>query len=141
MIKLKLQMFGGRGASSGMSIAGRKYGTEYKTLHVKDSVKYIRYNFSMASKNPFETQAKDRIYAIVNFQDEVKSIVFFDSNGMESKEIDISGRAHIVNGERVLPHAHLGYNHGEKGTRKLTEEEQDRVDTILKEWYNFKRRK
>ena len=34
-------MFGGRGASSGMSIAGRKYGTEYKTLHVKDSVKYI----------------------------------------------------------------------------------------------------
>ena len=79
-------MFGGRGASSGMSIAGRKYGTEYKTLHVKDSVKYIRYNFSMASKNPFETQAKDRIYAIVNFQDEVKSIVFFDSNGMKSKE-------------------------------------------------------
>lgn len=50
MIKLKLQMFGGRGASSGMSITGRKYGTEYKTLHVKDSVKYIRYNFSMASK-------------------------------------------------------------------------------------------
>ena len=40
MIKLKLQMFGGRGASSGMSIAGRKYGTEYKTLHVKDSVKW-----------------------------------------------------------------------------------------------------
>lgn len=50
MIKLKLQMFGGRGASSGMSIAGRKYGTEYKTLHVKDSVKYIRYNFQWHQK-------------------------------------------------------------------------------------------
>lgn len=92
----------------------------------------------MASKNPFETQAKDRIYAIVNFQDEVKSIVFFDSNGMKSKEIDISGRAHIVNGERVLPHAHLDYNHGENGTRKPTEDEQAEIDTILKEWYNFK---
>lgn len=134
-------MFGGRGASSGMSIAGRKYGTEYKTLHQTGNVKYIRYNLSMASKNPFETKATNRIYAIVNFQDEVKSIVFFDSNGMKSKEIDITGRAHKINGERVLPHAHLGYNHGENGTRKLTEEEQARVDTILNEWYNFKRRK
>lgn len=50
MIKLELQMFGGRGASSGMSIAGRKYGTEYKTLHQSGNVKYIRYNLSMASK-------------------------------------------------------------------------------------------
>ena len=141
MIKLKLQMFGGRGASSGMSIAGRKYGTEYKTLHVKDSVKYIRYNFSMASKNPFETQAKDRIYAIVNFQDEVKSIAFFDSNGMKCKEYDIRGHVHKIDGEWILPHAHLGYFHGENGTRKLTPEEKQDVDIILREWYNFKRRK
>lgn len=141
MIKLKLQMFGGRGASSGMSIAGRKYGTEYKTLHQSGNVKYIRYNLSVASKNPFETQAKDRIYAIVNFQDEVKSIVFFDSNGMKCKEYDIRGHVHKIDGEWILPHAHLGYFHGENGTRKLTPEEKQDVDIILREWYNFKRRK
>lgn len=120
MIKLKLQMFVGRGASSGMSIAGRKYGTEYKTLHQSGNVKYIRYNLSMASKNPFETQAKDRIYAVVNFRDEIKSIVFFDSKGMKSKEYDIVGQAHRIDGELILPHVHLDYNHGENGTRKPT---------------------
>lgn len=141
MIKLELQMFGGRGASSGMSIAGRKYSTEYKTLHQLRNIKYIRYNLSMASKNPFETQASNRIYAVVNFRDEIKSIVFFDSKGMKSKEYDIVGQAHRIDGELVLPHVHLGYNHGENGTRKPTEEEQAEIDTILKEWYNFKHRK
>ncbi len=95
----------------------------------------------MASKNPFETQASNRIYAVVNFRDEIKSIVFFDSKGMKSKEYDIVGQAHRIDGELILPHVHLGYNHGENGTRKPTEDEQAEIDTILKEWYNFKHRK
>jgi len=36
-----LQFFGGRGASSGLSDKGKKYGSEYKTLYQTGNIKFV----------------------------------------------------------------------------------------------------
>lgn len=45
---------GGRGAASGVSDKGRKYGTEYHSVLVKDNIKFIKYKFGNATA-PYET--------------------------------------------------------------------------------------
>lgn len=67
---------GGRGASSGMSKKGKKYGTEYTTLHTDGNIKFVRYNGGNA-KTPMETMTKGRIYGTVNNQEVLKSLTFF----------------------------------------------------------------
>lgn len=136
-MQLNIQMFGGRGASSGVSNDGHKYGTEYSTLYEVENIKFIHYNLSSSSKNPFETQAKNRIYVVINDKNEVKSIVFFDSNGMKDHEIDVTGKYHKIDGKKCLPHVHMGYEHGENGTREITEEEKEFIDKILEIWDNL----
>lgn len=46
---------GGRGSSSGVSVKGKAYGTEYTTLHEEGNIKFVRYNDSKSSKTPMET--------------------------------------------------------------------------------------
>ena len=40
---------GGRGSSSGVSVKGKAYGTEYTTLHESGNIKFVRYNDSKSS--------------------------------------------------------------------------------------------
>ena len=56
---------GGRGASSGMSVKGKKYGTEYRTLLQYKNIKFVQYNDARNSKVPMETMTKGRIYVTV----------------------------------------------------------------------------
>ena len=70
-MKINIQLFGGRGASSGISVNGKVYGTEYTTLYQSGNIKFIRYNDSTASKSPMETMTKGRVYATIDSDNEV----------------------------------------------------------------------
>lgn len=126
---------GGRGASVGISKQGKKYGTEYKTLHKKGKVKYVTPT-SGSANTPMETRSKGRIYATVNKHGNIKAISFYDRNNKRSRQIDLRGTPHRVKGKAILPHVHKGYFHNEKGDRDLTRKERKIVDRIKKTWYN-----
>lgn len=66
-----LQFFGGRGASSGLSDKGKKYGSEYKTLYQTGNIKFVSYNNGSATA-PMETMTDGRVYAVVNTKNEIK---------------------------------------------------------------------
>ena len=63
---------GGRGASSGLSDKGKKYGSEYTTLHQSGNIKFVRYNDSGSAKPPMETMTNGRVYATVNAKMKLK---------------------------------------------------------------------
>lgn len=127
---------GGRGASSGVSIKGKKYGTEYTTLYQSGNIKFVRYNDSSSAKAPKETMTKGRIYVTINNKDEIKFINYYDKNGLNKKQIDVNGVSHSINGEKQSTHTHKGYIHSEKGTYKLNQKEEKMVDRVKKIWYN-----
>lgn len=126
---------GGNGASSGMSSKGKEYGTEYTTLAEFENIKFIKYNDGSA-KTPMETMTKNRFYGVINDQGAIKSMVIFDTNKKRSKQIDLEGVPHKVNGISTLPHTHLGYYHDELGTRGLTTKEMKLVVKAVSYWYN-----
>ena len=121
---------GGRGASSGISEKGHKYGTDYKTLLKDGNIKFVKAT-NNKSEELLETMTKGRIYVLVNNKDELKSIIYFDKDNKKSKSIDLT---HKHNGK--IPHTHYGYKHGEKGTTGVTDKEQKIIDKIRKIWYN-----
>lgn len=131
---------GGRGASSGISNKGKKYGTEFSGLLKSGNIKFVRYNDSTSAKTPQETMTKGRIYVTVDSRNELKAITYYDNRNMRYKQVDISGNPHIIDGGRVLPHTHHGYNHnendGKNGAAKLTAEEKAMVDKVKTLWYN-----
>lgn len=126
---------GSRGASSGIANNGKKYGTEYRTILQSGNIKFIKYNISRMAKTPMETMTGDRIYVTVNSENKLKSITFYDNN-KRYKQIDISGRAHVVNGKKRHVHTHVGFNHDEQGTRAITKEEWQIIRRIKHIWYN-----
>ena len=126
---------GGRGASSGMSDKGKRYGTEYETLKSVSNIKFVRYKDSKSAKTPQETMAKGRIYVTVNNQDKLKSITYYDESGKRYKQIDLD-HEHRIDGGYVKPHTHYGYKHNENGDKKLSKEEKRIVARILKIWYD-----
>ena len=82
---------GGRGASSGISVDGKKYGTEFRSVYESGNIKFIKYNDSSATKAPLETMTKGRVYATTSERDEVKYITYYDKNNLRFKQIDVSG--------------------------------------------------
>ena len=127
---------GGRGASSGVSNKGKKYGTEYTTLLQSGNIKFVRYNDAGSAKSPMETMTKGRVYVTVNHKNELKSITLYDDDGKRIKQVDLRGTAHMIKGEKVLPHSHVGYEHDEKGTKKLTKKENALIAKVNKIWEN-----
>lgn len=139
MLKISTQLFGGRGASSGVShdknkIPKYRYGTEYSTIHQTGNIKFIKKNAEDVEL--FETRTKGRVYAEIS-KGEVKSIHYFDNNLKKSKTIDLT---HYH--QKMKPHVHHGYFHNEndnaKGATRLSDKEKNMVDLVMKEWYNFK---
>lgn len=100
---------GGRGASSGVSKGGR-YGTEFSTVYKSGNIKFVRYNDSTAAKSPMETMTKGRVYVTVNSRNELKSITYFDKNNKRYKQVDISGKPHLINGKYIIPHTTRAMN-------------------------------
>lgn len=124
---------GGRGASSGVSDAGKVYGSEYTTLLKSGNIKFVKKN-KRESETILETMTPGRVYVAVGGNDLLK-VVYFDTENKRSKTIDLS---HPHNG--MQPHVHHGYLHnendGKKGAAKLTEKERRMVEKIKKIWYN-----
>lgn len=131
---------GGRGASSGVSNKGHKYGTEYRTLLKSGNIKFVKSNESGSTKTPMETMTKGRVYVTVNNKNELTAITYYNNNGKRNRQIDLQ-KAH----KGIKPHTHHGYEHNEndskKGASKLTTEEIKMVDRITKIWYNNKSKK
>lgn len=87
-----------------------------------------------------ETMTSERIYATVDKNTgEVKYITYYDKNNKRLKQIDL-GHEHTINGEKVLLHTHIGYNHNEKGDRRPSEKERKMIDRVMKVWQYHKRR-
>lgn len=124
---------GGRGASSGMSDHGNKYGSQYKTLFQSGNIKFVQKN-TRTSETLMETMTKGRVYVIVGGND-LRQIIYFDQGMKRNKAIDLS---HTHDGKN--PHTHHGYNHSEndsaKGYANLTTEEKKMVERVKRIWYN-----
>ena len=131
---------GGRGASSGVSDKGRKYGTEYTTILQSGNIKFVKSTESGSTKTPMETMTRGRVYVTVNNKDELIAVTYYNTQGKRAKQIDLQ-KAH----KGTKPHTHHGYEHNEndsvKGASKLTTEERKMVDRINKIWYNYKDKK
>lgn len=123
---------GGRGASSGVSISGKPYGTEFKTLFKSEEIKFVIPNGANNAKDPLETMTKGRIYATVNGEGEINAINIYGDDGKRIRSINLLHSHNEITGE----HTHIGYFHKEGGTRGLTDEEKKLVARVKRIWYN-----
>lgn len=132
---------GGRGASSGISEKGNKYGSQFHSIIdtngkalVSGNVKFIESN-SRDSESLFETMTNGRTYAVVGGKDLLK-IVYFDKENKHTKEINF-GHKHA----ELDPHVHHGYFHnerdGDKGATQLNPKEKKMVARVKKVWYDY----
>lgn len=130
---------GGRGASSGISNRGNKYGSQYRTLLKSGNIKFVRKK-SGATEALLETMTRGRVYVEVNDQNKIKAIIYFDNDLKRTKRIDAD---HIH--KRLKPHVQHGYYDNEtdvrngvkRGATKLTPEEFRMYDRVQKLWYNY----
>lgn len=123
---------GGRGASSGISKDGKKYGTEYKSIIKAGNIKFLVPRDNKSAKTPIETMTKGRVYVLVNPKyNQPASITYYDTNSKRNRQIDLN---HVHDGKK--PHVHVGYFHDEYGTRNLTSKEKRLVDSVMKIWYH-----
>lgn len=125
---------GGRGASSGISKDGNKYGTQYRTVLKDGNIKFVT-KVNRQSETLMETMTKGRVYVTVGGEDLLK-VIYFDNDNKRVKEINLD-HSH----EGMRPHVHHGYEHAEndgpKGGSNLTPEEKRMVDRVTKIWYKY----
>lgn len=128
---------GGRGASSGTSKAGNRYGSQYRTVVSSGNIKIIDAKHSDV-ETVVETMTRGRVYGILNSKGNLGSIVYFDDENKRSKRIDLD---HIH--KKMIPHTQHGYmtggNDGKKGASSLTPNEKKMVERIRRLWENKKR--
>ena len=103
---------GGRGASSGISVSGKPYGSEFRTLVKESNIKFVK-AVDGAQKTPMETMTKGRVYVTLNKNDNIKAITYYDAANKRTKQIDLD-RPH----DKVSPHTHHGYIHSENDSAK-----------------------
>ncbi len=125
---------GGRGASSGTSKAGSRYGSQYHALLTVGNAKYVAKN-SKSSETLMETMTSGRVYSVVD-RDEPKSIVYFDEGNKRKKQMDLNDHLGLS------PHTHHGYLHNENSPNgkpaRLTTQEKRMVDRVLADWRKYK---
>ncbi len=125
---------GGRGASSGISDKGNKYGSQYKTILESGNIKFVSKN-SRDSETLMETMTRGRVYVTVG-GNKLLSIIYFDNKNKRSKSINLD---HLHKG--MQPHTHHGYLHNEKDSAKgaahLTTREKQMVERVQKIWYSY----
>ncbi len=130
---------GGRGASSGVSKNGKKYGIEYTTLYQSGNIKFIKQNENTSINTPMETITKGRVYVTLGKDNMPKSITYYDGVGKRNKQIDIVGKPHKIKGKYVIPHTHKGYLHYEHGTSNPSPKEIKMIERVIKTWHNRNR--
>ncbi len=124
---------GGRGSSSGVSVDGKKYGSEYTSLVTYGNIKYVVPNKGN-TKAPKETMTPNRVYVTLDKKSgEPKYISYYDKTNKKKKQIDLE---HQHKG--MKPHIHHGYEHnemdGKKGASKLTTKELNLVNLVNTVW-------
>lgn len=125
---------GGRGSSSGTSVHGNKYGSQYKTILKSGNIKFVEARVN----NPeslLETMTRGRVYVLVGKKG-LKSIIYFDNDLKRSKRIDLD-HSH----KKLRPHVQHGYygtegKNGKIGATHLTTKEEKMVDKVLELWDN-----
>lgn len=123
---------GGRGSSSGMSVNGIPYGSEYSSLFTSGNIKFVvRKDGNPAA--PMETMTKGRVYVTLGKDGKPKYISYYDKDNKRKKQIDL-GLPH----QGVSPHTHHGYYHYENDTAKqfanLTDKEKAMVANVTQIW-------
>lgn len=125
---------GGRGASSGFSDKGNKYGSQYRSLLTRSNIKLVTKR-SRQSEPLMETMTEGRVYVVAG-GDEIKEITYFDKDNKRVKTIHLN---HPHKG--MQPHVHHGYEHSEhdgpKGASRLTPKEKAMVDKALEFWNKY----
>ena len=123
---------GGRGSSSGVSISGKKYGTEYKSLVTYGNIKFV-IPLDSNTTSPMETMTNNRVYVILDQEGNPKYVSYYDKENKRRKQIDLD-KPH----KGMLPHTHHGYFHNEndssKGASNLTTKERNLVNIINNVW-------
>ncbi|NMD37784.1 MAG: hypothetical protein GYA87_03780 [Christensenellaceae bacterium] len=125
---------GGRGSSSGVSVKGIPYGSEYTSVLNIINIKFLKKNDG-SSTAPLETMTKGRVYVTINDENRLKSISYYDNNNKRMKQIDLD-HYHKVKDKNEKPHKHLGYYHNEKGDSTLSYKESKMVDFVNRVWNN-----
>lgn len=124
---------GSRGASSGISDKGNKYGSQYDTIHEEGNIKFIKKK-TRQSEDLLETMTRGRVYVTVG-GDQLMAITYFDTDNKRSKVLHLD-HAH----DGVQPHEHDGYYpitvNGRKQYRKPNAEEQAMIDRVTEIWNN-----
>lgn len=124
---------GGRGASSGISEKGNKYGSQYDQILIDGNISFVKKK-ERDSESLMETMTRGRVYVTVGGND-LLSITYFDADNKRSKSINLN-HAH----KGMKPHTHHGYEHnendGDKGASRLTSKEKRMVERVRKIWYN-----
>mgnify|MGYP007069864056 CR=1 FL=1 len=128
---------GGRGASSGVSVYGNKYGSQYHTIFKWGNIKFVMAN-NGAAESLLETMTRGRVYVLVG-DNGPKSIIYFDNGLKRSKRLDLD-HWHA----KMKPHVQHGYFDNEtdiengvkvKATH-LNIEEQQMVVRVSRLWHN-----
>ena len=130
---------GGRGASSGTSVHGNPYGSQYHDVLTVGNIKFVSKN-TRDSETLMETMTRGRVYVHVEGED-IKSIVYFDNENKRVKQVDLD---HPHRPFFSGFHTHHGYYHKEndspKGAANLTTEELRMVERVQKIWQNRNRK-
>ena len=127
---------GGRGASSGRSAKGNRYGSQYRTVFKIGNIKFVEARNGKNSESLLETMTRGRVYVRVAGND-LKQIIYFDKKNHRTKTIDLD---HQHKG--MQDHVHHGYFHTEnKKSKKLATHpdtfENRTIDNVRKLWDNY----
>ena len=79
---------GGRGSSSGISLSGKRYGTEYKSLVTYGNIKFV-VSLDSNTTSPMETMTKNRVYVTLDQDGNPKFISYYDKDNKRRKQIDL----------------------------------------------------
>ena len=122
---------GGRGASSGKSVGGKAYGTQYKTLFTAGDIKFVS-KATRQSEALMETKTKGRVYVETGGNDLLRIIRFGDDNKRNT----------VLERDKRTGnwHKHIGYLHAEHGQERhleLSNEDRKNIDRISRLWYDW----
>ena len=85
---------GGRGSSSGISVSGKVYGTEYKSLLTYGNIKFVVHLDNSATA-PMETMTNNRVYVTLTPSGEPKCISYYDRENKRARIYPPYGRLRL----------------------------------------------